>query len=223
MMSATLLLHLAAPLQTWGHHARSTRAQPSQPWPTKSGVIGLIANALGRDYTDDISDLAGLDFGVRLDLRGNLIQDYISMRNLATSNAKRKPSHEMWRWMLADAVFVAGLCGDRGLLDRIESALYNPARVLYLGRRACVPTPPLCLGIVNTELERALRDQAWLGMSNGHRPIPEKLLAVIEDPGGDGQLRDVPAGPFSERRFASRRVRWTEMPVVMPIQQMDTP
>jgi CRISPR system Cascade subunit CasD len=44
--------------------------------PTKSGVVGLVANAQGREYTDDISDLAALRFSVRLDRPGHLLEDY---------------------------------------------------------------------------------------------------------------------------------------------------
>jgi CRISPR system Cascade subunit CasD len=43
--------------------------------PTKSGVIGLVANALGRDYTSDNTDLAEMHFAVRADRPGHLTTD----------------------------------------------------------------------------------------------------------------------------------------------------
>ena len=33
---------------------------------------------------------------------------------------------------------------------------------LFLGRRSCPPTLPLCLGIRNKDLPNALRDEPWL-------------------------------------------------------------
>jgi len=216
MTSSTILLRLHAPLQSWGHHANSNRVQATQTWPTKSGVLGLVANALGRSYDADISDLVGLTFGVRLDQRGSVMFDYIAMRNPACSNGKVKTSHELWRWLLADAVFLAGLSGERNLLEQIEAALRNPARALYLGKRSCPPTPPLCLGIVDTDLVHALQEYPWLGRPEHPDLDPTTLLSVIEDPDGDELLRDVPAGAFIERRFTDRRVSWCSMPVVMP-------
>ena len=63
---ATLLLRLAAPMQAWGSRSkfddRDTEAEP-----TKSGVLGLCAAALGIDRADPIDDLTRLSFGVRID------------------------------------------------------------------------------------------------------------------------------------------------------------
>ena len=50
---ATLLLRLAAPLQSWGSDSKfETRKTDREP--TKSGVVGLLAAALGlrRDDTE---------------------------------------------------------------------------------------------------------------------------------------------------------------------------
>ena len=55
---ATLLLKLAGPLQSWGSDSRFTETKTRHE-PTKSGVIGLLAAALGRRRTEDVSDLAG--------------------------------------------------------------------------------------------------------------------------------------------------------------------
>lgn len=75
---STVLLRLAGPVQSWGNRARgpSKAHRHTHTRPTKSGVIGLVANALGRDRADDIADLAALRFGVRTDLPGHLESDY---------------------------------------------------------------------------------------------------------------------------------------------------
>ncbi len=62
----SLLLKFKAPLQAWGAESRyKTRA--SNPEPTKSGVIGLLAAAQGRARQQPLADLAALSFAVRVD------------------------------------------------------------------------------------------------------------------------------------------------------------
>src|SRR5699024_9602305 len=56
-----------------------------QTHPTKTGVIGLVANALGRSRTDDVSDLTGLLYAVRVDREGTLERDYQTAGNGAMS------------------------------------------------------------------------------------------------------------------------------------------
>lgn len=61
-------------MQSWGvspmWEDRSTISRP-----TFSGVVGMVANALGRDVADDISDLRGLTFAVRADRPGHVMTD----------------------------------------------------------------------------------------------------------------------------------------------------
>lgn len=75
---ACVYLRLEGPMQSWGNHARgANRAhRTTHSRPTKSGVIGLVANALGRDFAAAIGDLAALSFGVRADVPGRLEVDY---------------------------------------------------------------------------------------------------------------------------------------------------
>jgi CRISPR system Cascade subunit CasD len=65
-------------MQSWGNHARGANQahRTTHSRPTKSGIVGLVANALGRDFTDGISDLAALGFGVRADVPGRLEVDF---------------------------------------------------------------------------------------------------------------------------------------------------
>lgn len=218
-MEATLLLRLAAPMQAWGAEVRSTARQHTQSYPTKSGIIGLLANALGRGLDEDISDLVALHVGVRLDHRGTILPDYVAMRNVATSDGKRKNSHVYTRTYIHDGAFLAGLSGDRGLLEQIASALNTPARVLFLGRRSCLPTAPLCLEIVDGDLEHALTTYPWLAKRN--RRHPATLLALIEDTNGPTTLYDVPLGTFGERRFGERRARWLSIKLLEPEEAQD--
>ena len=136
---ATLLLRLAAPLQSWGSDSKfETRKTDREP--TKSGVVGLLAAALGlrRDDTEGLARLNGLRFAVRADQEGSLLVDFHTAKS-------RDTSYVTYRHYLQDAVFLAGLeSEDEALLRELEAALRHPVYPLYLGRRSCPPTLPLC-------------------------------------------------------------------------------
>lgn len=76
MTTSTLLLRLEGPAQGWGDAASRWDYRTTMPRPTKSGTLGLLANALGRDYTDPTEDLAALQFGVRADRPGHIEYDF---------------------------------------------------------------------------------------------------------------------------------------------------
>lgn len=101
---SVLTLRLAGPLQSWGSSARFAR-RTTETAPTKSGVVGMLAAALGRDRTADLSDLAALGFAVRIDQSGTRVRDFQTAHHADTDKAM--PVSE--RFYLADAVFVAAV------------------------------------------------------------------------------------------------------------------
>ena len=72
---ATLLLRLAAPLQSWGSSSKF-EIRATEKMPTKSGVVGMLAAALGWKRDADLSSLSKLKFGVRADREGEEITDF---------------------------------------------------------------------------------------------------------------------------------------------------
>ena len=149
---STLLLRLAAPLQAWGTDSKFEVRRTNRE-PSKSGVIGLLAAALGLRRDADLSKLSALRFGVRVDRNGEVIKDF----HMAKAD---KTSYLTYRYYLSDAVFLVGLeSEDRNFLEKIERALRNPCFPLFLGRRSCPPTLPLVLGIREDALETALRGE----------------------------------------------------------------
>ena len=149
---STLLLRLAAPLQAWGTDSKFEVRRTNRE-PSKSGVIGLLAAALGLRRDADLSELSALRFGVRVDRNGEVIKDF----HMAKAD---KTSYLTYRYYLSDAVFLVGLeSEDRNFLEKIERALRNPCFPLFLGRRSCPPTLPLVLGIREEALEIALRGE----------------------------------------------------------------
>ena len=152
---STLLMRLAAPLQSWGVDAKFDR-HGTERVPTKSGIVGLAAAALGRRRNESIEDLQALRFGVRVDREGMLLRDYHTAKNA-------KLAYVTNRYYLSDAVFLAGLEGDEALLAKIENALRHPAFPLFLGRRSCPPEGRLSLGIrMGKTLLEALQEEPSL-------------------------------------------------------------
>lgn len=72
---SVLVLRLAAPLQSWGTQSRFSIRDTARE-PSKSGVIGLIAAAIGRPRDGEIDDLMALRMSVRIDRDGTLQRDY---------------------------------------------------------------------------------------------------------------------------------------------------
>ena len=153
---STLLLRLSAPLQAWGYESKFETRRTSRE-PTKSGVIGLLASALGRSRDESVQDLNELSFGVRVDHEGELLHDYHTVK---LNESKTYVTH---RYYLSDAVFLVGLESDNEeLLQKLNNAVLSPAFPLFLGRRSCPPTLPLSLGIRECSLLEALQSEPWL-------------------------------------------------------------
>lgn len=196
---SVLLLRLAGPMQAWGDSSRFT-VRETRDQPTKSGVLGLLAAAQGRRRTDVLEDLAALRFGVRTDQEGRLMRDFHTAHGAPLST----------RYYLMDAVFLAGVEGDPTLLGALNDALRSPAFPLYLGRRSCPTQGRLSLGVVDADLEAALRNQDWLAApwyrreQSKHVRLPLAVDALSEHDGPVEQRPDVPIS-FSQQR---RRYGW---------------
>lgn len=216
----TLLLRLAGPMQSWGTTSRFDQRDTGKE-PSKSGVIGLLAAALGIDreaWNEELQALATLTMGVRHDRPGVLKRDYQTAQHIIS--ADRSKVHETavtTRDHLADAVFLVGLEGpDRGLLERAHAALQNPVWPLALGRKSYVPAESVWLegGVVDSPLLSSLSTQPWLTTPRRGEPMPERLLVSLESTDGSGALRmDQLLSSFSDRRFGARHVRseWVEL------------
>jgi len=201
---STLLMRLAAPMQSWGIDVQYKK-RGTECAPTKSGVVGLVAAALGRRRNEGIEDLAALHFGVRIDRGGVLLHDY----HTAESNEFPYVTH---RYYLCDAVFLVGLEGDEALLLEIERALTRPLFPLFLGRRSCPPEGRISLGVRDLPLQKALADAPPLVES---RPVDAKggrpmlRLQLDSDAGGGARFAcDLPLS-FDQRRreYGFRSVR----------------
>lgn len=193
MPVSTLLLRFAAPMQSWGDSSRFSRRDTRRE-PTKSGVVGFVAAALGRRRADTIDDIAALSYGVRIDRNGVLLRDFHTARNESQAFVSE-------RYYLADAIFLVGLCGERSLLDQMDQAIRSPVFPLFLGRRSCPPEGRVTLGLREMGLLEALRAEPWLGTA----PKKPKRLEIVCD-GQTGSLSHDHPISFSQtnRTYAFR-------------------
>lgn len=196
-----LLLRLAGPMQAWGADSRFARRDTLR-YPTKSGVLGLLAAADGRRRSDSLQDLAQLRFGVRVDQPGRVVSDFQTAHNWTGRSPVSMPLST--RFYLSDAVFVAGVEGDRALLQTLEQRLHEPVFVLSLGRRSCPTTGRVALGLREMDLEAALRQEPWQASKWFRRRTASASLRILVDAdsltdGATFELRDVPVS-FDPRR-----------------------
>lgn len=206
----TLLLRLAGPMQSWGTTSRFDE-RDSQIEPSKSGVLGLVCAALGRDRAEPIDDLARLRMGVRVDREGLLVKDYQSISppfQKANGGEEKKNGIISVRYYLADAAFLVGLEGDdRNLLAQIQAALRTPVWPLALGRKAFPPSAPVWLtdGLCDADLRDALLVAPRIAEPRfEHRDAPMRLILEHAE---HGSVRlDQPIAPFADRRFGPRHV-----------------
>ena len=168
MPLASLALCFDAPMQSWGQRSRFV-VRDTATEPTKSGVIGLIAAALGVARNDDaaIAELARLRMGVRVDREGTVERDYHTVQNVPDTEGKRHRGVESWRYYLAGALFLTVLEGQETELRRLHQALANPHWPLYLGRRAFLPARPIVStgdppATTRRPIEEVLAAHPWL-------------------------------------------------------------
>ena len=205
----TLLLRLVGPMQSWGTTSRFDE-RDTQLEPSKSGVLGLICAAMGRDRSEPVEDLAALRMGVRVDREGLLMRDYQTATGVMTAAGKVDLHRTVVspRYYLADAAFLVGLEGsDEESLNAVRAALRNPVWPLALGRKAFPPGLPVWLD--DDVVAAGLRDvllQAPRVASQRREHEGEPLRLILEHDSAGAVRLDQPLAPFSERRFGPRYI-----------------
>lgn len=209
-MSKVLVLRLAGPMQSWGSSSRFTR-RSTEAFPTKSGIVGLLAAAQGRRRTDPIEDLANLRMAARVDQPGELLRDF----HTAHREGSSMPLSD--RFYRADAVFVAFVEGSAELIEGLAEALRRPVFPLYLGRRSCPPTMPLFLQVHEGRAWEIITQLPWQAARfwqqqkkwEEHvslRVVADKGILPDDEPSSSSHnLQDVPVSFDSTRRLYGLR------------------
>jgi len=211
-------------MQSWGTTSRFDHRDTGKE-PSKSGVIGLLAAALGidRETWTDLEPLTHLSMGVRHDRPGVPKRDYQTAQHIISADhAKIHETAVTIREYLADAAFLVALEGDdRTLLKKIYAALQNPVWTLALGRKSYAPTESIWMndGLQDAPLMHVLERWPWIAVQRKWEDFPDKLLVSYEAEDGSGVLKmDQPLSSFAERRFGARFVRseWIPFPQEVP-------
>lgn len=168
-LQAHLLLRFEAPLMAFGAVAVDDLRE-SDVLPYRSMLAGLLGNALGYSH-GDAGKLQALQeaivYATRADVPGTphvdyqtadlgqpyLLDGFWTTRGFVDGRdgASGKTTTIRHRHYRADAVITTAIALAGPSLETVEAlarALREPARPLFLGRKACVPSTPILLGIV---------------------------------------------------------------------------
>ena len=219
----TLLLRLAGAMQSWGTTSRFDQRDTGKE-PSKSGVTGLLAAALGidRENWTDLEPLIRLTMGVRHDRPGIPKRDYQTAQQIISADhSKIHETAVTTRDYLADAVFLVGLEGaNRSLMEKIHAALRDPFWPLALGRKSYVPSESIWIenGLQDGPLRDVVARWPWLATLRRGEDLPQVLLVSFESDDGSGVLKmDQPLSSFAERRFGTRFVRSEWIPLAQEV------
>ena len=218
-----LILRLEGPLQSWGEYSLFFQEGDTAKMPTRSGIVGLLACALGipKEDPEKIAALSdALVIGVRADRPGRVRIDFqtVHAHRLQTGkHGTRSPeksilvSHKRY---LEDAAFTVVLSSEKaGLIEALRNALLHPVWSIFLGRKSCVPTSPVYGGLLpGNNLLQALKTIPLIETRPTEISAKRVMVELEEDvPGATGCLRnDVPSS--RSRYFYSRRVHRFQIP-----------
>jgi CRISPR system Cascade subunit CasD len=216
-----LALFLDAPLQSWGYQSRFNR-RTTLSYPTRSGIIGMICAAMGKDSSDTAALVELSPLSMRMTVlvfqQGSRLVDFHTVGGgydrrtqeqyiVHTARGKlrspEKQTDPTEREYLEDSKFGVILEGPESLLRDIAAALKDPKWGVWLGRKACIPAMPVYQGVFKQE-EAAieyLRHIPGAELQGVMRIVRE----VSDFSSGTDTLMDLPLD-FKNREFAPRRV-----------------
>ncbi|WP_337188081.1 type I-E CRISPR-associated protein Cas5/CasD [Phenylobacterium sp.] len=152
---AFLIFRLSGPMAAFGRIAVGERRDV---WgePSKSGVLGFVAGALGlrRDDAEAQAELAaGLGFAVRVDAPGRPLRDYHTAQapkarrgGVWTTRREELGPGENLNTVLSERIYRIEACATVALwrtgeagpgLEALAAAIRRPAFAPFLGRKSC--------------------------------------------------------------------------------------
>lgn len=203
-MPEFLILKLHGPMQAWGTHTYED-FRPSNLFPTRSGLLGLLGACLGIDRKDGdgLERLAAsVEFALRVDKGGVKLPDFHTVLAARKVDGKPNPNPVVSRREYlfgAEFTVAVGAAPQADIsLDAIAKAVRRPRYTPVLGRRSCALTRPLFEGWQEASDLKGALDQ-----------VPGRGLLYVESTTwGEARpipVRDVPMRG-EHRRFATRRV-----------------
>ena len=204
-MQDYLILKLDGVLHAWGRESFEG-LRPSELFPGRSALLGLIGACLGIDRLDQNSQQSlalSLGFAVRVDQQGQKMTDYHTVKDARVDyqGLKTHDTIQTWREYWQDAKYTLAIWNTENatiLLPQVKAAIQKPIYTPVLGRRSCALSRPLfeCDVIAANHLEALALVEPFGGTVyadvSSANAIPLKK-------------RDVPI-IHQSRRFASRMV-----------------
>lgn len=175
----TIVLKLSGPLQAWGTKSHFEYRRTDY-YPSKSGIIGLLAASLGyrRDEDEKIQKLNDLDFAVRIDQRGELLKDYHIARKFK-DNGEVNRTYVTNRYYLEDGVFLVALGHkDHDFIDSLAKAIRSPYFQPYFGRRSLPVNYDLLFAIIDQDPIASLKNIKWQAASWYKKKNPEEKTSL---------------------------------------------
>ena len=175
----TILLKFAGPLQSWGTNSRF-EVRSTDRYPSRSAVVGVLAASFGYSRDDErIREFDKLDYAVRVDQPGELLNDYHVARRFKPNGAIDQV-YVTERHYLQDAVFVVALGNDdEQLMTDIEHALKHPYFQPFLGRRSNPLTADFFVSTRDKNVVASLEDLEWQASAWYRRKHTGKVRLTI--------------------------------------------
>ena len=227
-----LILYLQAPLMSFGG-PQVDHIGPTGRFPTVSQTTGLLANALGYAH-GDFDRLQSLQ--TRLSMASALVRDGEELLDYQTVDLGQEHlRHPAWttrgrtehraggpdarygthirlRRFRANAGVLSAVslspADETPTLDELEEALKTPARPLFIGRKSCVPSTRLLVGIA--EDAEGLRDalarvpslfaKRWLDIASGSDSVTVEAEWPV-----DNEVTLSPKDHLASHRVVDRR------------------
>ncbi|MGL5336087.1 MAG: type I-E CRISPR-associated protein Cas5/CasD [Enterovibrio sp.] len=231
MTDPYLLLWLEGPLQSWGHDSRFG-VRETLPFPTLSGVLGLVCAALGAggEQRELLAELSAGDMQVysfsRQDKSGSPSPRALVLRDFhmvgsgfddkdpwqtllipKTRDGKKAVgggAKMTYRDYLQECAFAVLLQVPQNRIETIANALQQPVWDLCLGRKNCAPTEFIYQGQFATA-QQALDSANQLAQTK-RRALEFILLTGSHDEGELLTLNDVPLQFGEKKRYSLREV-----------------
>jgi CRISPR system Cascade subunit CasD len=212
-----LAIRLEGPLQSWGFDSQFNRRNTGL-MPTKSAVAGMCCAALGFDrgcnseavYLAQWKEVRMTAIAIPRvieqkfkngdskvkELSVRRLQDYHTVQNTRrASGAINNDCVLTHRQYLTDASFGVILEGTGNLLKQTADALVDPKWGLWLGRKTCIPSAPVFVGLSDSQTEA-------LTLLIGNDPLEsftwQRDVKTFAE--GKDSLPDQPVSFNSERR-----------------------
>jgi CRISPR system Cascade subunit CasD len=204
-MQDYLILKLDGVLQAWGRESFEG-LRPSELFPGRSALLGLIGACLGIDRLDQNSQQSlalSLGFAVRVDQQGQKMTDYHTVKDARVDyqGLKTHDTIQTWREYWQDAKYTLAIWSTENatiLLPQVKAAIRKPIYTPVLGRRSCALSRPLfeCEVIAANHLDALALVEPFGGTvyadvsSANSIPLKKRDVPIIHQP----------------RQFASRMV-----------------